>query len=130
MKATPLGIDTEMWSITQMGWDGTITLEGGTQGIVKLTTEIRMGDISNEKDGNWMGDINLALLPENKQNMEDLKNWINDAFFKGELQDISSVFGAVNNRFVMPAGGVFSFANPQFDNYQNLMMDITYKTQQ
>ncbi|MDQ1261750.1 MAG: hypothetical protein QG575_931, partial [Euryarchaeota archaeon] len=128
MLCHPLGIKETFWATTEVDWSGKITLEGGTSGIIKLTSEINTGETKSDRGGNWAGKADLSLIPSNKENLDKMSTWINDKF-KDELGSLKNFLGNVNNRFVLPAGAVFTFKNPQFDSYQNLLADVTYKTQ-
>jgi hypothetical protein len=127
MLCHPLGIKETFWATTEVDWSGKITLEGGTLGIIKLTSEINTGETKSDRGGNWAGKADLSLIPSNKENLDTMSTWINDKF-KNELGSLKNFLGNVNNRFVLPAGAVFAFKNPQFDSYQNLLADVTYKT--
>jgi hypothetical protein len=126
MLCHPLGIKETFWATTEVDWSGKITLDGGTLGIVKLTPEISIGATKSAKGGNWAGKADLSLIPGNKENLDRMSKWINDKFMS-ELGSLKNFLGNVNSRFVLPAGAVFAFKNPQFDSYQNLLVDVTYK---
>lgn len=125
LTAHPLGIEENMWTTTELDWGASITLEGGTHGIVKLTPSIEIDNVKSDKGGNWIG---MWDMPFNQDLLSGMAKDINDGF-QNILNEFPNFLGNVNNRFVLPAGGVFALANPQFDSYQNLLLNVTYKTQ-
>jgi hypothetical protein len=115
------------WAIVHVDWIGKITLEGGTDGIIKLKPEINTKEPTVEVDGNFLGRINLAHAHDYANYFIGWAMKFADSF----IQDLNNLKAAINtnSRFVLPAGSVFLFKNPQFDSHQNLLMDLTYNTE-
>jgi len=125
----PLGFTNERMSLSaKVGWEGTIDVTCGTQGVVELKPSISFKETVINHDGNFWGDIDQALLERNVKGLENNANWIKSQYEK-EVNNLLNLFAPLGNRFVLPAGGVFAFKNPQFDSFQNLLFDITYKTE-
>jgi len=125
----PLGFTNERMSLSaKVGWEGTIDVTCGTQGVVELKPSISFKETDINHDGNFWGDLDQALLERNVKGLENNANWIKSQYEK-EVNDLLNLFAPLGNRFVLPAGGVFAFKNPEFDDFQNLLFDITYKTE-
>lgn len=116
-----------VWTTSEENWTGYVLLEAGTNGSIKITPQISH-DKSPKKEngGNFWGQIDTSFggFENFKKVAESLSS-----LFNHELLKLESDFGNAHSSFILPAGSTFAFKNPQFDSYQNLLLDITYKTE-
>ena len=116
------------WTTSELNWSGSVLLEGGTEGVIKMTTDFSHDANPTEVDGgNFWGQLDKTFggLQRYKVVSKNL-----GSLFNQELSKLESVFENTHSHFVLPAGSTFAFKNPQFDSYQNLLLNITYKTKE
>ncbi|WP_309119288.1 hypothetical protein [Paenibacillus sp.] len=117
-----------MSETAKIDWTGKITISAGDDGQVALDLDLDVPDATKSTDGNWLGKGDIALIPDNKQLLNDIGGSY-ESSMKNTLNQFKNLLGPLHNRFILPAGDVFFYANAQLDPFNNLTMDITYKSQ-
>jgi hypothetical protein len=117
--------DNCLWTSANDSFTGDITFSGGTQGELGMVGTIPQPNPSFDS-GSCAGSKLDALLDVNKNILnEQSTNFSNE--LPGLVTNLENSCNDARNRFVLPAGDVFFFKNPQFDQAGNLLLDITYK---
>lgn len=117
--------DNCLWTSASDSFTGDITFSGGTEGQLGMVGTIPQPNPSFD-NGSCPGSKLDALLDVNK----DILNEQSTNFSKelpGLVANLQNSCNDAKNRFVLPAGDVLFFKNPQFDQAGNLLLDITYK---
>ncbi|MGF7048259.1 hypothetical protein J2T13_002766 [Paenibacillus sp. DS2015] len=108
-------------------WTGKLTISAG-DGQLPLHVELNVPEATKSTDGNWIGKGDIALIPSNQTNLDQIGSSFNESM-KGSINMFKKFLSDLSNRFILPAGDVFYFKNPQMDDAGNLLLDITYKSE-
>lgn len=117
--------DNCLWTSASDSFTGNITFSGGTQGELGMIGTIPQPNPSFDT-GCCAGSHLDALLDVNKNILNE-----QSTNFSAQLPSLVTALqnscNDVRNRFILPAGDLFFYKNPQFDQAGNLLLDITYK---
>ncbi|WP_048050997.1 hypothetical protein [Methanosarcina soligelidi] len=112
--------DDISWSISTVEWNATINVECGTHGVIKLEMSPEFNAQKFEGSIQYGVPLINALIT---QITDSVKNAL-----ESEIRCLNNSLEAVGSRFVLPAGYMYAFKNPQFDSFQNLLFDMTIKS--
>lgn len=133
--ASKLNLSKEsVYSSSSLDFTMKITIIAGDKGQLAFSHKLTMGKPKTASGGTDLGGIIEVVLDKIfpvGHTVNDLITQDSDrlaSLLTDGVRNIDASLQKINARFVMPAGGVFFFKNPQFNAEGDLLMEISYKT--
>lgn len=114
-----LGIGYTLWNSARVQFSGVINLSGGTDGALGIAATLTPGEIQSDEHVQF-GIMNVGeWMKRHKDEFVGKVQWVQDNL-KASMADLRT-------RFLLPAGNIFFYKDPQVDGDGNLRLALTYK---